>query len=73
MQKQQIKKYQSNEVNLRHFKVYDYVLRSIFAASQEPDMDKLGLNWEEPCRITEIKRKGSYKLEEMDGNPVKAN
>lgn len=53
--------------------VGDYVLRNIFAVSQEPNMGKLRMNWEGPYRITKITHEGSYKLENMDGKSVKEN
>lgn len=36
-------------------------------------MGKLEHNWEGPYWIVEITNKGSYKLEDMDSKPLKAN
>lgn len=49
-QKKQIKRYHNKKINLQRFKVGDYVLRSIFAVSQESNVGKLGPNWEDPIR-----------------------
>ena len=36
-------------------------------ATKDPSQGKLGLNWEEPYRITSWQRKGTYHLETMEG------
>lgn len=71
--KQRIKQYYNKKANLRQFEVGDYVLWSVFSASQERNVGKLGPNWEGPYQITKITWKGSYKLEKIYRNPVKAN
>ena len=45
-------KHYNSQVKHRDFKFGDLVLRKVMGAARDPTQGKLGLNWEEPYRIT---------------------
>lgn len=66
--KQRFEKYYNKKANLYYFKVGEYILQNTFSPSLEPNMGKL-----RPYQVVEITSKGPYKLDEIDGIPMKAN
>ena len=57
-------------VKPRHFNIRDLVLRKVSLATKNPAHGKLGPNWEEPYRVINFKRQGSYYLEALDGRKL---
>ena len=49
----------------------DLVLRKIVQNTKEKQSGTLGPNWEGPYKVTERIQDATYKLEELDGTPVK--
>ena len=48
----------------------DLLLRRVVGTARNPSWGKLGLNWEEPYRITSIAGIETYFLEDLDENVV---
>ena len=48
----------------------DLLLRRVVGTARNPSWGKLGLNWEEPYRITSIAGIEAYFLEDLDENVV---
>ena len=46
------------------------MLRKVFQNTAEPNVQKLGANWEGPYRILKVVRLGVYHLEKIDGVEV---
>ena len=57
-------------VKQRRFNIGDLVLKKVSLATKNPAHGKLGPNWEEPYRIINYKRQGSYYLEVLDGRKL---
>ena len=57
-------------VKLRRFNIGDLVLKKVSLATKDPSHGKLGPNWEEPYKIINCKRQGSYYLEALDGRKL---
>ena len=53
-------------VKPRQFNIGDLVLKRVSLATKNPAHGKLGPNWEEPYRVINCKRQGSYYLEALD-------
>uniref|UniRef100_A0A2N9HH57 Integrase catalytic domain-containing protein n=1 Tax=Fagus sylvatica TaxID=28930 RepID=A0A2N9HH57_FAGSY len=73
-QKQELKRYQekmarhyNSRVKPRQLSVGDLVLRKVTLATKNPSEGKLGPNWEGPYKVIEIRRPGTYHLEDMNG------
>ena len=66
----QAAQYYNSGVKKRSFYVGDLVLREL-ATSIPTKQGKLQPNWEGPYKIIEIIRPRTYKLEAMDGTPIK--
>uniref|UniRef100_A0A2N9GVK9 Integrase catalytic domain-containing protein n=1 Tax=Fagus sylvatica TaxID=28930 RepID=A0A2N9GVK9_FAGSY len=69
-----MKKYQdkmarhyNSRVKPRQLSVGDLVLRKVTLATKNPSEGKLGPNWEGPYRVIEIRRPGTYHLEDING------
>uniref|UniRef100_A0A2N9FJX9 Uncharacterized protein n=1 Tax=Fagus sylvatica TaxID=28930 RepID=A0A2N9FJX9_FAGSY len=69
-----MKKYQdkmarhyNSRVKPRQLSVGDLVLRKVTLATKNPSEGKLGPNWEGPYRVIEIRRLGTYHLEDING------
>ena len=54
-------------VKLRHFNIGDLVLKRVSLVTRNLAHGKLGPNWEEPYRVINCKRQGSYYLEALNG------
>ena len=63
-------KHYSTRVRHRDFQIGDLVLRKVMGAAKDPTQGKLRPNWEGPYRVTSWQRKGTYKLETMDGRKL---
>ncbi|XP_070022172.1 uncharacterized protein [Nicotiana sylvestris] len=72
-QKQRMERYYNRRANLRYFKVGDLVLRKITQNTLELNAGKLGLTWEGPYWVSAITRKGSYELENRNGDKFPSN
>uniref|UniRef100_A0A2N9HHU0 Uncharacterized protein n=1 Tax=Fagus sylvatica TaxID=28930 RepID=A0A2N9HHU0_FAGSY len=57
----------NSRVKPRQLSVGDLVLRKVTLATKNPSEGKLGPNWEGPYKVIEIRRPGTYHLEDMDG------
>ena len=57
-------------VKLRSLAPGDLVLRKVLGSTKNPAWGKLGLNWEEPYRITSVAVIGVYYLEDLDEKTV---
>ena len=57
-------------VKLRPLTSRDLVLRKVVGIAKNPSWGKLGLNWEDPYRITSIAGIETYYLEDLDENTV---
>ena len=57
-------------VKPRCFNIGDLVLKKVSLATKNPAHGKLGPNWEEPYKIINSKRQGSYYLEALDGKKL---
>uniref|UniRef100_A0A2N9H5N1 Integrase catalytic domain-containing protein n=1 Tax=Fagus sylvatica TaxID=28930 RepID=A0A2N9H5N1_FAGSY len=73
-QETRMKKYQdkmarhyNSRVKPRQLSVGDLVLRKVTLATKNPSEGKLGPNWEGPYRVIEIRRPGTYHLEDING------
>ena len=53
-------------VKPRHFNIGDLVLKKVSLSTKNPAHGKLGPNWEEPYKVINCKRQGSYYLETLD-------
>ena len=67
---QNLKQGYDANVKLRPLTHGDLVLRKIVGAAKNPAWGKLGLNWEEPYRITSKVGIGVYFLEDLDEHVV---
>ncbi|XP_070054237.1 uncharacterized protein [Nicotiana tomentosiformis] len=72
-QKHRIERYYNQRTNLCYFKVGDLVIRKVTQNTRELNAGKLDLTWEGPCRVLTITRKGSYELENQDGEKLPSN
>ena len=57
-------------VKLRTLAPDDLVLRKALGIVKNPAWGKLGLNWEEPYRITSMAGRGAYFLEDLDDHVI---
>jgi hypothetical protein len=57
----------NSKVKPRQLSVGDLVLRKVTLATINPAEGKLGPNWEGPYKVIEIRRPGTYHLEDMSG------
>uniref|UniRef100_A0A2N9GPK1 Uncharacterized protein n=1 Tax=Fagus sylvatica TaxID=28930 RepID=A0A2N9GPK1_FAGSY len=57
----------NSRVKPRQLSVGDLVLRKVTLATKNPSEGKLGPNWEGPYRVIEIRRLGTYHLEDING------
>ncbi|XP_023903349.1 uncharacterized protein LOC112015207 [Quercus suber] len=57
-------------VKPRRFNIRDLVLKRVSLTIKNLAHGKLGPNWEEPYRVINCKRQGSYYLEALDGRKL---
>ena len=62
-------RFYNRRVKTRQFIAGDLVLR-VLKSSQPTTHKKLGPKWEGPYRVKQVKGKGSYELEHLDGKPI---
>jgi hypothetical protein len=72
-----IKRYQekmtrhyNTKVKPRQFSTGDLVLRKVTLGTKDPSQGKLGPNWEGPYKVVEIRRPGTYHLEDANGRQL---
>ena len=63
-QEKMVRHYNS-KVKPRQLSIGDLVLRKVTLATKNPSEGKLGPNWEGPYKVIEIRRPGTYHLEDM--------
>ncbi len=63
-------RYYNTKVKPRQFSIDDLVLRKITLATKDPTQGKLGPNWEGPYKVVEIRRQGTYHLENVNGRQL---
>ncbi|XP_015381713.1 uncharacterized protein LOC107174938 [Citrus sinensis] len=68
---QRVARYYNQKVNIRQFKVGDWVLRRVNQNMKDSTQGVLRPNWEGPYRVKQIVRPGAYKLVRTDGHEVK--
>ncbi|KAH9750796.1 Ribonuclease H [Citrus sinensis] len=68
---QRVARYYNQKVNIRQFKVGDWVLRRVNQNTKDSTQRVLGPNWEGPYRVKQLVGPGAYKLVRMDGHEVK--
>nr|XP_016499983.1 PREDICTED: uncharacterized protein LOC107818474 [Nicotiana tabacum] len=71
--KQRIERYYNRRANLCYFKVADFVLRKVTQNTRELNVGKLGPTWEGPYQVSPVTGKGSYELENQDGEKFPSN
>uniref|UniRef100_A0A2N9EMQ6 Uncharacterized protein n=1 Tax=Fagus sylvatica TaxID=28930 RepID=A0A2N9EMQ6_FAGSY len=57
----------NSRVKPRQLSIGDLVLRKVTLATRNPSEGKLGPNWEGPYKVIEVRRPGTYHLEDMNG------
>ncbi|XP_070001882.1 uncharacterized protein [Nicotiana sylvestris] len=72
-QKQRMERYYNQRDNLRCFKVGDLVQRKVTQNTWELNAGKLGPTWKGPYNILTITGKGSYELENQEGDKLPSN
>ncbi|XP_075101953.1 uncharacterized protein LOC142177371 [Nicotiana tabacum] len=72
-QKQRMEQYYNRRANFRFSKIGDLVLRKVTQNTRELNAGKLGPTWKGPYRISAVTRKGSYKLENQNGDKLPSN
>ncbi|XP_070032510.1 uncharacterized protein [Nicotiana tomentosiformis] len=72
-QKHRMERYYNQRANFHFFKVGDLVLRKVTQNTQELNAGKLGQTWEGPYRIAAVTGKGSYELENQNGDKLPSN
>lgn len=72
-QKRQIEAYLNRKAKFRNFKVGDHVLKASNQTTKEKHAGKLGANWEGPYKIKAVLGKGSYQLENLQGEAEPLN
>ena len=60
----------NSKVKPRQLSVGDLVLWKVTLATKNPSEGKLGPNWEGPYKVIEMRRPGTYHLEDMDGRQL---
>ena len=60
-------RYYNSKVKPRQFSVGDLVLQKVTSATKNPSEGKLGPNWEGLYKVIEIRRPGTYHLENTNG------
>lgn len=68
---QRVARYYNQKVNIRQFRVGDWVLRRVNQSTKDSTQGVLGPNWEGPYRVKQIAGPGAYKLVRADGHEVK--
>ena len=60
----------NQKVKLKRFNIGDLVLRKVTPAMKDPTQGKLGPTWERPYKVVHYSWRGSYHLEDLDGNKL---
>ncbi|XP_024039511.1 uncharacterized protein LOC112098123 [Citrus clementina] len=68
---QRVARYYNQKVNIRQFRVGDWVLRRVNQGTKDSTQGVLGPNWEGPYRVKQIAGPGAYRLVRADGPEVK--
>ena len=68
--KHQIAKYYNQKVQYRFFLPSDQVLKKVVLSTMELNTGKLGSTWEDPYKVVNISRPGTYWLEDMNGKTL---
>uniref|UniRef100_A0A2N9F5L1 RNase H type-1 domain-containing protein n=1 Tax=Fagus sylvatica TaxID=28930 RepID=A0A2N9F5L1_FAGSY len=58
-------RHHNSKVKPRQLSIGDLVLRKVTLATKNPSEGKLGPNWEGPYKVIEIRRPGTYHLQDM--------
>ena len=67
---QSVAKYYNSKVRPQSFNKGNLILRKVFHNTTEPNIGKLGANWEGPYRISKVIRLGVYHLKTNNGAEV---
>uniref|UniRef100_A0A2N9GMX4 Uncharacterized protein n=1 Tax=Fagus sylvatica TaxID=28930 RepID=A0A2N9GMX4_FAGSY len=60
----------NSKVKPKQLLIGDLVLRKVTLATRNPSEGKLGPNWEGPYKVIEVRRPGTYHLEDMNGRQL---
>ncbi|KAG8380730.1 hypothetical protein BUALT_Bualt06G0046300 [Buddleja alternifolia] len=66
---QRVAKYYNNRVRSRYFRPGELVLRKAQFNHHERS-NKLSPNWDDPYRVREVVKEGTYKLEDLGGKHI---
>ena len=67
---QQVAKFYNARIKSREFRVGDLVLRKVQPTEKKP-IKKLDALWEGPYRVVQVIKPGAYRLEDLDGTPIR--
>ena len=67
---QKMVEYYNQRVKLKRFNIRDLVLRKVTLAMKDPAQGKLQSTWEGPYKVVHYSRRGSYHLEDLNGNKL---
>ena len=67
---QRLSKAFNQNVRERKFVVGELVLKKLLPGDKDPTQGKLAPNWHGPFRVTANAGQSSYRLEDMEGNPL---
>ena len=62
--------YYNQKVKLERFDIEDLVLRKVTPATKDPAQGKLEPTSEGPYKVVHYSQRGSYHLEDLDGNKL---
>ena len=62
--------YYNQKLKLKRFHIRDLILRKVTPAMKDPAQGKLGPTWEGPYKVIHYSWRGSYHLEDLDGNKL---
>lgn len=66
----QIENYYNKKVRFRPLELGDIVLRKVLENTKDLNAVKLGTTWEGPYKITQVVKRGVYRLETSTSEPV---
>ncbi|XP_075103763.1 uncharacterized protein LOC142178331 [Nicotiana tabacum] len=72
-QKQRMEQYYNRRASFHFFKVGDLVLRKVIQNTRKLNAGMLSPTWEDPYRILVVTGKGSYELENQNGDKLRNN
>uniref|UniRef100_A0A2N9J600 Reverse transcriptase domain-containing protein n=1 Tax=Fagus sylvatica TaxID=28930 RepID=A0A2N9J600_FAGSY len=65
-----VARYYNTKVKLQRFEVGDRVLRKVTQATKDSSQGKLSPNWEDPYKVVQYYKRGTYHLEDRHGKKL---